>query len=134
MATFSKSPWTGVFFTCAVEREELSSHWRVVALHTQNPCFKSVNSTIIIIGPTPTNSCFINLPCVFRRSRPCSINGVDFLVFCFCQTLPAVCPLVGFLATVGALTFKIGGAVPAIRALCLSLDLALVFALMEPFP
>ena len=85
----------------------------VVTLHTQNPCFRGVNSTVIIIGPTPANSCFIDLPCVFhwrhRRSRRRSSNGVDFLVFRFCQTFPAVCPLVTFLATMATLTFRLGG-------------------------
>ena len=39
-----------------------------------------------------------------------SINGVDFLVFRFCQTPPAVCPL-AFLAAVATLTFELGGTV-----------------------
>ena len=77
-STFTKVSWTSVFFTSAVEWEEVSIYSHVVTLHTQNPCFGIVNSAVIIMGPTPTNSCFIDLPCVFhchRRSRRRSINA-----------------------------------------------------------
>ena len=68
------------------------------------------------------------------RHRRRSINGVDFLVFRFCQTLPAVCPLVASLATVATLTFKLGGTALVSRALCLSLALALALTLIELGP
>ena len=35
-SAFSEVPRTSVLFTSAVEREELSIHWLVVTLHTQN--------------------------------------------------------------------------------------------------
>ena len=93
----------------------------------RTPFFRSVNSAVIIIGPTPTNSCFIDLfHCRHRRSRRRSINGADFLVFRFCQTLLEVCPLVTFLATMATLAIKLGWSVPLSRGtLCLYLALAL---------
>ena len=72
-------------------------------------------------------------PCQFllhRSSRQRPINGVDFLVLRFCQTLPAFCPLVTLLATVATLAFKLGWTVLVSQgALRLALALALGLAL-----
>ena len=54
-----------------------------------------------------------------------------FLVFRFCQTLLAVCPLVGFLATVATLVLELGGAVLVSRTFCFPFGLALALALIE---
>ena len=81
--TFSKVPWTTVFFTSADEREELSICWHFVTLHTQNPRFGSVNSAVIISGPTPTNSCCLYLRSVFhcrhRRTRRLGLSCLSLL-------------------------------------------------------
>ena len=54
-----------------------------------------------------------------------AVDGVDFLVFRICQALPAVFPLVTFLATMAALAFKLGWSVLVSRGtLCLSLAFA----------
>ena len=58
-----------MLFTSSVEREELSIHWLIVTIHTQNPCFGSVKS-IVIIGPIATNSCFIDLSTVEVGGAP----------------------------------------------------------------
>ena len=116
-----------------LREEELGICWHVVVtLQTQNPCFRGINSAVVIIGPTPTSSCFVYLPNVFhcrhRRTRRRSVNVADFIVFRFCQTFLAVCPLVAFLATMAKLTFKLGGTVPFNRG-SLRLSFALAFAL-----
>ena len=90
-----------------------------------NPCFISVITVVLIIRTIATCSCFIDHLCFSHCRHRCrrrrSINGVDLLVFRFCQTFPTVCPLVTFLATVATLAFKLGGPVRVSRDLCFPL-------------
>ena len=83
----------------AVEREELCICWHVFTLHTENQCFGSVKSSVIMMVPTPTNSCFIDLLCPpmsppsqstalhqrLRRHSPSISAGLFFSVFSFCS-------------------------------------------------
>ena len=73
-----------------------------------------------------------SLSCVFhsrsRRSRRRSMNVAHFR---FCQTLPTVCPLVAFLATVATLALEHGGGVLVSGTLCFPVGLALVLGLIE---
>ena len=75
--------------------------------HFEDPCLGSV-CTAVVVGPAR----FIDLTRVFhcrhRRSRRGSINGVDFLVFRFCQSFPAIYPFVAFLVTMATLTLELG--------------------------